>query len=113
MPGKKRQYLAFLVTEELRERVHAVIEKVREDSTPKAHADELIEIIVDLTHLGLYSYFLAPLERIGVGALALGTAKVGVATADKSLPTLVRRVLTRMDDDQLREVAEILDEMLR
>ena len=107
-----REHLAFPVPPELRGRAEAVIEKVRSDSTPKAHADELTELIVELTHAGLHSYFLAPLERIEIGALSLGTAKVGVAAAGKSLPTLVRRVLARMTDEQLREIAEILDEML-
>ena len=81
-----RDHLAFPVPPELRDRTEAIIEKVRSDSTPRAHADELIEIIVELTHTGLQAYFLAPLERVGVGALAVGTAKVGVATAGKSLP---------------------------
>ncbi len=108
----RREHLAFPVPPELRNRAEAIIEKVRGDTTPKAHADELIEIIVELTHTGLHAYFLAPLERVEVGTLALGTAKLGVATAGKSLPTLVRRILGKMDDDQLREIVEILDEMM-
>jgi len=107
-----REHLAFPVPPDLRERAEAIIEKVRGDTTPKAHADELIEIIVELTHTGLHSYFLAPLERVEVGTLALGTAKLGVAAAGKSLPTLVRRVLGKMSDDQLREIVEVLDEMM-
>ena len=112
MARKKRQHLAFHVPPELRERAEELIVKVRADSTPKAHAGELIELIVELTHTGLHSYFLAPLERVEAGAIALGTAKVGVAAAGKSLPTLVRRVLGKMDDRQLRGIVEILDEML-
>lgn len=108
----RREHLAFPVPPELRKRAEAIIEKVREDSTPKAHLGELIEVIVELTHTGLHSYFLAPLERIEVGALSLGVAKVGVSAAGKSLPTLVRRVLARMTDEQLREVVEVLDEMM-
>ena len=108
----RREHLAFPVPPELRKRAEAIIEKVRSDTTPKAHADELIEIIGELTHTGLHSYFLAPLERVEVGTLALGTAKLGVAAAGKSLPTLVRRVLGKMSDDQLREIVEVLDEMM-
>ena len=112
MPKKIREHLAFQVPEELRDRAEEMIRTVRADPTPKAHADELIELIVELTHTGLHSYFLAPLERVEVGALAMGTAKFGVAAAGKSLPTIVRRVLGKMNDDQLREIVEILDEML-
>jgi len=107
-----REHLAFPVPPDLRERAEVIIEKVRGDRTPKAHADELIEIIVELTHTGLHSYFLAPLERVEVGTIALGTAKLGVAAAGKSLPTLVRRVLGKMSDEQLREIVEVLDEMM-
>ena len=112
MAKKKREHLAFHVPQELRERAEAIIEKVRADETPKAHADELIEIIVELTHTGLNSYFLVPLQRVEVGALAMGTARVGVGAAGKSLPTLVRRVLGKMNDEQLREIVEVMDEML-
>ena len=104
--------MAFPVPEELRLRAEEVIESIRSDSTPKAHADELIELIVELTHTGLGSYFLVPLERVEVGAITMGTAKVGVAAAGKSLPTLVRRVLSKMNDDQLRGIVEAMDEML-
>ena len=112
MSKQTREHLAFYVPPELRERAESIIEKVRCDSTPRAHAAELIELIVELTHTGLHSYFLAPLERVEAGSIALGTAKVGVAAAGKSLPTLVRRVLGKMDDKQLSEIVEILDEML-
>jgi hypothetical protein len=112
MPKKKRERLAFHVPAELRDRAEAMIRTVRADPTPKAHADELIELIVELTHTGLHSYFLAPLERVEVGTLAMGTAKLGVGAAGKSLPTIVRRILGKMSDDQLREIVDILDEML-
>jgi len=109
---KRREHLAFHVPRALCRRTEAVIEAIRADTTPGAHAGELIEVIIELTHTGLHSYFLSPLERADIGALAFGAAKIGVSTAGKSLPTLVRRVVGKMTDEQLREVVDVLDEML-
>jgi hypothetical protein len=104
--------MAFPVPPDLDARAAAVIEKVRVDSMPRAHARELAELIADLTHAGLAAYFLAPLERVGVGALTYSSAKVTVGAAEAGLPALTRRVIGKMTDEQLREIAEIIDEML-
>ena len=112
MAEKNRNRVAFSVPPELRQRAEAVMQKIRDDSTPRAHALELVEVIIELTNTGLHSYFLAPLERIGVGTLALGTARVGVATAGKSLPTIVRHVVGNMTDEQLLELVAVMDEMM-
>ena len=79
--------MAYAVPADLGERVDAALEKIRRDSTPRAHAGELAEVIVDLTHEGLKAYFLTPLARVDVGMLTMGSARVGVAAAEKSLPT--------------------------
>lgn len=104
--------LAFPVPPDLDARASELIEKVRIDSTPRAHADELAELIADLTHAGLTAYFLAPLERVGIGAVTYGSAKVAVGAAEAGLPALTRRVIAKMTDEQLREIAEVIDEML-
>jgi hypothetical protein len=104
--------MAFPVPHDLDARAAAIIEKVRDDSTPRAHARELAELIADLTHAGLAAYFLAPLERIEIGALTYSSAKVAVGAAEAGLPALARRVIGKMTDEQLREIVEIIDEML-
>jgi hypothetical protein len=104
--------MAFRVPRALDARAKIVIEKVRNDSTPGEHSRELAELIVDLTHAGLTAFFLTPLERVGVGALTYGSAKVAVGAAEASLPALVRRVVGKMTDEQLRELVGILDEMM-
>ena len=112
MAKDARSRMAFPIPPDLQKRAEAVIEAIREDPTPRAWADDLAEVIVELTNTGLDSYFLAPLERIEVGSFAFGTARVGVAAAGKSLPTIVRRVVGGMTDDQLKELVEVMDEMM-
>ena len=104
--------VAFSIPPALESRVDAVISAIREDSTPRAHAEELADVIVEMTHIGLGAYFLAPLERVDVGTLAYGTAKMGVKAAGKGLPTIVRRVIGGMTDEQLEELVEIMDKMM-
>ena len=107
-----RAYLAFEVPPELRLRTRRVIDAVRESDEPKTQADELIEVVVELTRTGLHSYFLLPLERAGVGSMTFGSAKLGVSAAGRSLPILVRRVLGSLSTKQLVEIVDYLDETL-
>jgi hypothetical protein len=109
---KTRDLLAFSVPPELRERAEAVIEEIRRSSDPRSHRSELIEVIVELTRAGLQSYFLLPLERAAVDSVAYGTAKLGVTAAGRTLPTLVRRVVATLSEEQLRTIVDFLDESL-
>ena len=107
-----KSYLAFPVPEDLRSRTEDVIAAIRKSSAPKELSDDLAEVVVELTRTGLESYFIAPLKRAKVNAVALGSAKVTVATAGKSLPLLVRRVAGMLSGRQIIEIAEFLDESL-
>jgi hypothetical protein len=107
-----RRHVAFRITPAQRQRARAVITAIRTDSTPKAHAEALIDLIVELTEEGMRSYYIKPLERVGVGSLVLNAAKIGVMASEKTLPPLVRRTVASMSDQQLREIVDIIDEML-
>jgi hypothetical protein len=109
---KTRDLLAFSLPPGLQERTEAVIEEVRRSPDPRSHRAELIEVILELTRTGLQSYFLLPLERAGVDSVAYGTAKLGVTAAGRTLPTLVRRVVASLSEEQLRTIVDFLDESL-
>lgn len=104
--------VAFSISPELGERVEAVIEKLRSDSIPKAHVGELVEVVLEMTEVGLEYYYLRPLEVAGVGMMLRSSAKLGIAAAGKSTPMIVRTVVGGMSNDQLLKIANFLDEIL-
>jgi hypothetical protein len=107
-----RSLLAFEVPSELCRRTEEVIEAIRKSADPQPHAQELIEVIIELTRTGLDSYFLLPLKRARVGSVNYGSAKLGVAAAGKSLPVLVRKVVGSVSSEQLLEIVDFLDQIL-
>ena len=107
-PGR----VAFTISPDLRRRIEAVVAAIREADEPRGHLGDLTETVVEMTDTGLDFYFLHPLERIGAGRMARGTAKVGVAAARRGLPTVVRRVLATLSDDQLLDLVDYIDEIL-
>lgn len=104
--------VAFEIPAELQRRCEDVIAAVRAADDRREHLAELTEVVVAMTDTGLDFYFLHPLERVGAGRMARGTAQVGVAAARRGLPTVVRRVLASLSDDQLLELADFIDEIL-
>ena len=109
-PGPAR--LAFEITAELRERAEAIIAEARSSDPDPDWAERLGDVVIDLTRAGLRFYFLHPLELAGAGLGVSSVAKLGVASAEKGLPMMVRRALASMDEEQLLEIVAFLDRIL-
>jgi len=104
--------MAFALDDELRDRVLALVEEVRAADHPKARSRELAATISELTQAGLHYYFLRPLQDAEVGFFHLNTARIGLASAGKSLPLVVRNVMKSLTDEQLLSIAESIADML-
>lgn len=110
-PPERGSRLAFPVPGELTRETVATIDNVRRDAGEAAHVTALIETVLKLTEVGLEEYFLRPLERAEVGMIAIGTAKVGIATARRGITVIVTKVIRGMSEDQLRSVADSMENM--
>lgn len=105
-------YLAFPIPSELRRRISEVVHAVRSSEAPSEQVSDLVDLVVDLTNRGLGHYFLHPLEVAGVGMVSLATAKVGIASAGKGIPLVVRRVLRSASDEELNEIVDFMEELV-
>lgn len=104
--------MAFVIDSALRDRVLAVVEEMRTAVEPKAHASVLAAMISELTEAGLHYYFMRPLEQAEVGFFQINTARIGLASAGKSLPLVVNRVMRSMTDAQLLSVVDSIADLL-
>jgi len=107
-----RTFLAFEPPPELLAKTEAIIAKLRSTESRKAHAPELIEVVLELTRSGLDAYYFQPLELAEVGFASRSTAKAGIAAGAKGISMIVRRVLGSMTDEQLLTVADFMDSIL-
>lgn len=108
----RQAYLAFPISRELRERIAEIALSIRGSEDPSEHVPELVELIVDLTNQGLGHYFLHPLEVAGVGMMSLATAKIGIASAGKGIPMVVRRVIRSASDEELLALVDFMEELV-
>ena len=104
--------IGFRISPELAARTESAVAGVRQDPADRDRVDELVEVVLEMTDVGLDYYYLEPLRRARVGAMATGAAKLGLATAERSIPPIVRRVLTGLDAEQILEIAEFIDDLL-
>ena len=107
-----RALIAFEISSDLRERIEAVIAEMRDAEKPKQHVAELVTVVLEMTDVGLDYYYLRPLGAIEAGFVLRNTAKVGLAAAKKSLPLLIRKVVSGLSDKQLLALTDVLEEMV-
>lgn len=104
--------IAFRISAELRARTEAAVAAVRDDPGDPGRVGELVEAVLELTDTGLDYYFLEPLRRAEVGAMGTTAARLGIATAGRGIPPIVRRVISGMDEEQVLSIADFIEEIL-
>lgn len=107
-----RDRVAFRITPELAERAQAALRAVREDPSDEYHVEGLVEVILELTERGMDFYYLEPLRRARAGTITTSAARLGIAAAGRGIPTIVRRVVSSLDEEQLLSIAGFVDEIL-
>ena len=105
-PEGDEHLVAFSIDAGLERRIREVLESIRQAEDKTAHAREVAEIVVEMTRTGLDYYYLLPLEQARVGFVDLNAARVGIASAGRSLPLIVNRILRNLSSDQLQVVAD-------
>ena len=109
---RHQAYLAFPISQEQRDRVREVAGAMREADNPSEIVPEFVALVVELTHEGLGQYFVRPLEVAGVGRLSLAAARMGIASAGKGIPIVIRRVIGSASDEELLELVNFLEDLV-
>jgi len=82
-----------------------VLSALESADDPEDHREELADLVAGLTRTGMDYYYLRALKLAGVGAVAQGSAKVGISTAVKMISSVSRSFIMRMDGAQLLKVS--------
>ncbi len=100
--------LRFTHSVALREQTLAVLAAVEGAEDALEHREALADLVVTLTHTGLDAYFMAPLKAAGAGFMLQQSANLGMAGAQQVMGSVIRNLVGRMDDPQLRSVCASL-----
>ena len=103
-----RPHLITEIDAELAAAARDLVRRLRAAPRPRDLRAETAELVVRLTVAGMESFFLRPVERLGLGFVALSTVRLGLKTSSQGVGLVVRRVFDGMDDEKLRGVADTL-----
>lgn len=88
----------------LRERTLDILHRVEEAEDPTAHRDALAELVVELTHCGLDTFFMEPLKLAKAGFIVQQSANLGMAGAKQMMGSVIRNIIGHMDGPQLLSI---------
>lgn len=107
-----RRHLATPIPEDLAREAQELIRRVRESPSPRRHRREGVGLVLRLTEAGMEGFFLRSVERMRLGFLAESATRTALKTAFGALSILIKRLAGALSDEQVRRLAELMDEML-
>jgi len=99
-----KPFLRFHHSHELRVKTLDVLVRIESADQPTAYRGELINLVLELTDSGMDQYFLQSLKAAKANFVVQQSAALGLAGVQKVMGTVIRNILGRMDDRQLRSV---------
>jgi hypothetical protein len=99
-----KPFLRFHHSHELRVKTLDVLVRIENADRPTACCGELINLVLELTDSGMDQYFLQSLKAAKANFVVQQSAALGLAGVQKVMGTVIRNILGRMDDRQLRSL---------
>ncbi|MFE8072707.1 hypothetical protein QQM79_16740 [Marinobacteraceae bacterium S3BR75-40.1] len=109
---KNQYHIAAPVPEELAQRAAHLINCIRYEGPTKEQKEELYELIVELTEVGVDFFFLEPLRRLGAGPVMMKMANMGLNSTLKGTRMVIHKVLKRIDNKHLDGIVDFIEEIL-
>ena len=96
--------IRFQHSAKLRERTLEVLQKVEDAEDATDHREDLADLIVELTHCGLDTFFMEPLKLAKAGFIVQQSANLGMAGAKQMMGSVIRNIIGRMEGPQLLSI---------
>jgi len=100
----QKPFLRFYHSQKLRDKTIAVLNMIESAEVATDHSGQLIELVIEMTDSGMDQFFLQSMKVAKVNFVVLKSAGLGLASVQKVMGTVVRTIIGRMDDHQLRSV---------
>lgn len=112
MSVSHKPYIRFLHSEELRTKSIKVLDALEQAEDPKQYRDELRDLVIELTDVGLDYFFIKPLALTKVGFVTQRSAKLGIAGAQRVMGKVIRKIIGGMDSDQLLVISSYIRQLM-
>ena len=104
-----RSYIAFPIPEDLRHRTLEALEDLRHAQDISGYADRLMDLVEEISSHGMSYFFLHPVEMVGMNTVAQKTIGVTINSGKKAVMAVSRQLARRLDEQQLRDIADFLE----
>ncbi len=104
--------LRFCYAAELHAKTLNLLETLEQAEDPTQHRSALGDLVVELTKAGLDDYFLKPLQLAKVGFVVQQTANMGIAGANRIMAPMIRTIIGRLDQAQLRTIGGYIRQLM-
>lgn len=105
-------HFAAEIPPELAAELRELVAEVRAAERPARHAGAGADLILRLTNACLDDYFLRSVRRLGLGMVAESAVRLGLRTAGGGIALFVKRLAGMMSDEQVLELADLMEEKL-
>lgn len=112
MAGSAKSYVAFPIPDDLRKRTLEAVASLRESEDSSGYADRLMDLVEEIAEHGMGYFFLHPVRMVGMNPVAQKTIDVTIQTGKKAVLSVSRQLARRLDDQQIREIADFLESLL-
>ena len=107
-----KPFFRFSHSKKLRTQTLKVLDKIDDAEDPTIHRGALASLVVELTDAGMTFFFLDPLHKLKMGFVMDQTANLGLSSVLRILAPMVRNIIGRMDDKQLRFVSTYIRDLM-
>jgi hypothetical protein len=107
-----KPFLRFYHSESLRARTLSVITALEQASDSTRYRGALSNLILELTDSGFDYFFLKPLKLVRAGFVLEQSAQLGMSGVRRVMAPVVRNILSRLDQRQLRAISAYLRQLM-
>lgn len=104
--------VAFPLPTALHDRAITLADKIKNADAPSKFSNELADLIIEISDVGVDFYFYNSLDYIGVNMLLRKTVKVTMSSAKKPIYSVLRKVVKSLNDKQVVRVIEYMEMIL-
>ena len=108
-----KPFLRIVHSPVLRKKTLAILATVERADDATAHRDEITNLIVELTNHGMDYCFLQPLKLAKAGFIVERSANIGMSGVHQVMASVIRQIIGRMGNPQLRSVCKSIRKLMR
>ena len=108
-----KPFLRFHHSQELRAKTCEVLAALESAEKATDHSERLTALILELTDSGMDQYFLQSLKATKANFVVQQSAALGLSGVQKVMGTVIRSIIGRMDDRQLRSICDSIRSFMK